>query len=387
MMRNLLLYTFPLLMDVIVSGVFFITAYRFSEAKVAGWIVGGTMTVWALTYSLVSFLCGYFVKPGNARKVVIGSAAGISLVSAGFLIFDGLYTQFLWLMLVGVFGALFFAPFQVYMKKLAPDQGGAIVRSTALYTGAWSLGFAMGPLIFGLLSGVHGFMLCTAAGIVIAAGVAFIERLPASAPDENGKEKSSRTDYSGRPDLVLTGYIVGGAGCLVISLVRTMGPFRGVGLLNFPKADMSLVLSILSFAQAGTAFLLIRSRDWMYRKIPGVMVNLAGLAALLGFGLCTTVTGFMLSALLFGIYSGCFYFLLVFHSLVHPTKSSRYLAGNETIVGITGIVAPALGGALVTPESSGWAFLVGALLVMAALAGQQIILRRAEKKTGCGSSL
>ena len=380
MLRNLLLYAFPLLMDVIVSGVFFITAYRFSEAEVAGWIVGGTMTVWALTYSLVSFLCGYFVKPENARTVVIGAAAGISLVSAGFLIFDGLYTQFLWLMLVGVFGALFFAPFQVYMKKLAPDGGGAIVRSTALYTGAWSLGFAMGPLIFGLLSGTHGFILCTAAGLVIAVGVALIERLPA-VPSGRGKPEP-RTDYTGRPDLVLTGYLVGGAGCLVISLVRTMGPFRGVGLLHFSKADMSLVLSILSFAQAGTAFLLILSRDWMYRKIPGILVNLAGLAALLGFGLCSTVTGFMLSALLFGIYSGCFYFLLVFHSLVHPTKSSRYLAGNETIVGVSGIVAPALGGALVTPASSGWAFLAGAILVLTALAGQQIILARAEKKSG-----
>lgn len=380
MLRNLLLYTFPLLMDVIVSGVFFITAYRFSEAKVAGWIVGGTMTVWALTYSLVSYLCGYFVKPENARKVVIGSAVGIALVSEGFLIFDGLYTQFLWLMLVGVFGALFFGPFQVYMKKLAPDGGGAIVRSTALYTGSWSLGFALGPLIFGLLSRTYGFILCTAAGFVIAAGVALIELLPAASAGKGGKE-TARMDYSGRPDLVLTGYIVGGVGCLVISLVRTMGPFRGVSLLNFPKEDMSLVLSILSFAQAATAFLLIRSREWMYRKIPGILVNLTGLAALLGFGLCTTVTGFMLSALLFGIYSGCFYFLLVFHSLVHPTKSSRYLAGNETIVGFTGIVAPILGGALVTPASSGWSFLVGAILVLTALAGQQIILARAEKKS------
>ncbi len=114
-MRNILVYLFPLLMDVIVSGIFFITAYRFSEANVAGWIVGGTMTAWALTYSAVSFCCGWFVKPANSHKIVIGAAAGITLVSLGFLIFDGLYTQFLWLMLTGVFGALFFTPFQVYM--------------------------------------------------------------------------------------------------------------------------------------------------------------------------------------------------------------------------------------------------------------------------------
>ena len=377
-MRNIVLYLFPLLMDVIVSGIFFITAYRFSEAKVDGWIVGATMTVWALTYSLVSYLCGYFVKPENARKVVISAAVGFAFVSAGFLIFDGLYTQFLWLILTGVFGALFFAPFQIYMKRLAPDGGGAIVRSTALYTGAWSFGFAMGPLIFGLLSGAQGFLFCTAAALAVAAGLAVVERIPAASVRS---ESRPRPDYSGRPDLVLTGYIVGGVGCLAIALVRTLGPFRGVSLLNFPKADMSIVLSVLSFAQSGTAFLLIWSREWMYRRLPGILVNAAGIAALLGFGLCTTVTGFVISALLFGIYSGSFYFLLVFHSLVHPTRSSRYLAGNETIVGVTGIAAPILGGALVTPESSGWAFVAGAALVLLALAGQQIVIARAAKKT------
>ena len=92
------------------------------------------------------------------------------------------------------------------------------------------------------------------------------------------------------------------------------------------------------------------------------------------------MTGFVISAVFFGIYSGAFYFLLVFHSLVHPTKSARYLAGNETIVGATGIIAPVLGGALVTPESSGWAFIAGALLVLAALVLQQWILVRHSKE-------
>ena len=383
-MRNILVYLFPLLMDVIVSGIFFITAYRFSEANVAGWIVGGTMTAWALTYSAVSFCCGWFVKPANSHKIVIGAAAGITLVSLGFLIFDGLYTQFLWLMLTGIFGALFFTPFQVYMKRLAPDSGGAIVRSTAMYTGSWSLGFALGPLFFGLLSPRQGFMLCTAAGAVIALGVIIIESLPAPQPAEQplpaASADSGKSSYAGFPDLVLTGYIVGGVGCIVISLLRTLGPFRGVSLLHFPRSEMSLVLSVVSFAQSLTAFLLLGSKTWMYRKIPGILLNAAGIGALLGFGFCTTVTGFMISAVFFGIYSGAFYFLLVFHSLVHPTKSARYLAGNETIVGATGIIAPVLGGALVTPESSGWAFIAGALLVLAALALQQWILFRHSKE-------
>ena len=57
--------------------------------------------------------------------------------------------------------------------------------------------------------------------------------------------------------------------------------------------------------------------------------------------------------------------------------TGSYVAGNETIVGATGIVGPLLGGAFITPASSHWIFIAGAVLVFAALAGQQLMLARA----------
>lgn len=376
-MKNLYIYLFPLVMDIIVSGVLFISAYRFSEAKVEGWVVGATMAVWAVIYSLISWLCGFIVNKNNAHKVVMASCAGISLVSAGFLFFDGLYTQFIWLILTGCCGAFFFAPFQIYLKRFIPGNAG-IIRTTALYTGSWSLGFSLGPLAFGLLSQQNAFILCIGCGVAMFLGLAAVEKF-AMAPEEIAPGNDSapaKNVYEGLPDLVWVGYLVSGVGCLTISLVRTMGPFRGVALLNFTKDEMSMIMFIVSLLQSLTGFMMIFSKKWMYKKVPGLLLNGAGILALLGFGFCNSYIAFVISAVLFGIYAGCFYFFFVFHSLVHPTKSAKYIAGNETIVGISAVVSPILAGALVTPSSSGWSFIAGAILVIAAMVGQQLILAR-----------
>ena len=64
----------------------------------------------------------------------------------------------------------------------------------------------------------------------------------------------------------------------------------------------------------------------------------------------------MTAAVLFGLYSGYFYFMFVYHSLISPKNSTRYVAINEIIVGIMGTIGPFAGGLLVSPAASGKAF-------------------------------
>ena len=373
-----LIYLFPLVMDIAVSGILFIAAYRFSQEGVAAWMVGATMAVWAVIYTALSFASGYIIKPEKSHKVLIGSSIGIALVSLGMLIFDGLYTQFLWLILTGSCGALFFSPFQMYMKRFIPDSRAGIVHSTALYTGSWSMGFALGPLLFGLVSASTAFISCVVIGVLMAVGFICVELFPPkiSAPQAESSGAAG-VDYSRFPDLVWMGYLIGGVGCLAIALVRTMGPFRGVQSIGLTKDQMGIIMCLVSFAQSVSGYLLIFSREWMYKRLNGVLLNLVGIAALLMFAFSSGFYGFAIAAVLCGIYSGSFYFFFVFHSLVHPTKSHRYVAGNETIVGATSVVGPLLGGVLITAQSSHWVFIAGAVLVFAALAGQLLILGRA----------
>ena len=379
-MRNLI-YLFPLVMDIIVGGFLFIAADRFSRANVPGWMVGATMAAWAVIYTLLALTSGFVIKPEKSHKVLVGSSIGIALVSLGFLVFNGLYTQFLWLILTGCCGALFFTPFQMYMKRYIPDGKSGIVHSTALYTGSWSMGFALGPILFGLLEPKTAFICCIAAGVLMAVGFCILEFLPqlrtSQQPESLPGSVSKAVDYSRYPDMVWMGYLVGGIGCIVIALVRTMGPFRGVKVLNLSREEMGVIIASVSFAQSIVGYMLYFSRDWMYKKLRGILLNSVGIIALLVFAFGNSFASFLIAALLVGVYSGGFFFFFVFHSLVHPTKSARYVAGNETIVGATGVIGPLLGGALITPASSHWIFIAGAIMTAAALAGQQYMLLKA----------
>jgi predicted MFS family arabinose efflux permease len=80
--------------------------------------------------------------------------------------------------------------------------------------------------------------------------------------------------------------------------------------------------------------------------------------------------------ILFGVYSGSFFFYLVFHAIAHPVRSARYVAVNESVVGIGGILGPLIGGGL--SDRFGFAFSACACttVLLAITAFQAVIHRR-----------
>jgi hypothetical protein len=103
---------------------------------------------------------------------------------------------------------------------------------------------------------------------------------------------------------------------------------------------MGTVLFIYCMAQAAVAYALHRSRLWMYRPLPLIVFALAGVTGLTLFAVAPSAPLFYCAAACTGVYTGSTFFYLVFHSLVHPTRSAQYVAINEAVVGMTGIVAP-----------------------------------------------
>ena len=78
-----------------------------------------------------------------------------------------------------------------------------------------------------------------------------------------------------------------------------------------------------------------------------------------------------------GIYSGSFFFYIVFHALVHKTKSVKYISINEMVVGITGFIAPVAAGFLSgISKSYVYPYLVGAILLAAMVAFQMVVHKR-----------
>ena len=108
----------------------------------------------------------------------------------------------------------------------------------------------------------------------------------------------------------------------------------------------------------------------MYKPVPVTLFSLSGLLGLLLFGLGSKTETFYMAALFYGIYSGMFFFYLVFHSLVHPTKSSKYIATNEAVVGITTIIGPIAGGIIADKTNSNIPFYLVAILILLVTAMQ-----------------
>jgi MFS family permease len=91
----------------------------------------------------------------------------------------------------------------------------------------------------------------------------------------------------------------------------------------------------------------------------------------------TSTWTFYAGAFIFGIYSSAFFFYLVFHSLVHPEKSGKYVAWNEVVVGVTGIAAPMVGGYLIDlTGNQNLPFIIAAILIVSVIAVQVLTLRK-----------
>lgn len=369
-MIRFLIYFFPAMMDMVIGSVFFVTAVRYSESGASSLTVTGVMATWAFIYSICSIAAGRVVNHSNAAKIIILSGTLTTMVSLAYIAVPSLGAQYLWTALMGVATAFFFTPFQVFMKSLEHGEEGSVVRPTALYTFSWSFGMACGPFICGYVWPNFGWQWCYALnamlGLVVAFGIWTLNKYARQHQkiDCGRVVKSSRgEDYSKMPDLVWLGWLAAGIGCITVAVVRTLFPVKAA-MLDLSKTDQGVILAIVSFTQAFIGLAFIRSKFWMYRPIPVAAFSLSGLVGLLLFGFGTTAGTFYLAALFYGIYSGMFFFYLVFHGLVHPTKSSRYVAMNEAVVGITSIIGPIAGGFIADKTNSNIPFYVVGILVL-----------------------
>lgn len=374
-------YIFPILVNYVLGGMFFITSLRCSLASAPGWVVGATTSTWALIYSIVSFLMSSRVTAGNAAKLIITGGLLITLSSLGFLLFSGVYTQFVWIFIAGAAGAIYCTSFQIFAKAIEKDQNAGVSRASGLYTASWSIGMATGPFIFGVLPVEASFMINAVIGLMIAAGIFLISRKVELQDNAVRSAADSKpvVQQPSKPDMVLAGWLIGGAGTITVFILRTMLPYRAT-LLDFSRADAGSVLAIVSYTQAAAALLLMLSKDFMYRIIPVIAAGISGVTALLILGFSNSLTAFILAAVLYGCYSGYVYFMFVYHSLISPSKSTRYVAINEMIVGITGTVGPFAGGLMSSPQNSGTAFLAAACICTASVAATVIYFAKNGQK-------
>ncbi len=359
----------------------FISAFRFSEAGASEVMITGTMTMWAIIYSLSSLLVGRIVTEKNAAKIVIRAGCFLALVSLAFVVLPNLHLQYLWIALTGVGSAFYCTPFQVFMKSFE-DKGAAsgIVYSTAMYTAAWSAGMACGPLIFAVLAWQTAFYINVFFSLCLAFGVFVIEKMRTKVPlPSEGPGTKSEINYGEYPDLASLGWLCAGIGTATISIVRTLEPKLAVDL-GLTKTHAGCILALVSIMQVTWGLAWIKSKRWMFKSSAAFAAGLCGLTGLLLFAFGKKLPFLYLAAFLYGTYSSFFYFTLVFYSLVHPVNSSRYLAINEAVVGLAGIAGSIGGGILAYFSNLQITFTVAAIMVGTSSLHRIYALRKAMGK-------
>lgn len=387
-------YLFPALVNFITGGIFFFSAYSFTKMEFSGFVVGCTTASWAIIYALFSYVAGLIVTEKNSPYLVVIGASVMTCASLLYLaIPDAVYLQFIWIAMGGLGGAIYCTPFQVFMKSIeSKNQNVGAVRASGLYEVSWSFGLGAGPFIFAILNRTSAFSLMAAAGVIVAAGTFVIARYArktlVNVASENIITEDKKTsgfdelDYSKYPNMVLTGWIIGGLGSIAVNIIRSLEPFRGQAI-GLDETQTGLALALLSGTQALTALLLLKSKTWMFKPSRAFLFGICGVAGLLCFGIGKNMTAFIVGAILFGIFYGCLCFLYVFYVIVHRTKSSKYFSVNEMVMGFSGIAGPLSGGLLAgayNADLSGIPFIASSLLVAGAVLFHILSLRFSMKK-------
>jgi DHA1 family quinolone resistance protein-like MFS transporter len=350
-MTRFLIFLFPALMDMVFGTMFYVCPVRVAEAGGSALAVAGVVACWAITYMITNQIVGSFVNSRNAPWMLVCSSFAVAVLAILFIFVPGLIFQYIWVVFMGIVGAFFFCPFQAFMKEVDSGSPYGIARSTGLYTFSWSMGLACGPFVSAFVWTNAGWEWCHALngalGIITALGIIFLKN-HASSHSSSGSETKTfvpKVDYSKMPDIAWLGWLASGVGAVVVALIRGVFPRAAVDY-EVSILNQGMIIGLLSFSQSITGLCLCWSKTWMYRPLPVAAFGLCGVAASAIYGFSQEEIGFYIASILFGIYSGGFYFYLVFHSLVHPNKSSRYVAINESIIGGAGIAGPLCGGLL-----------------------------------------
>ena len=394
--RTALIYVLPAPMDLALALILFVGTVRVAKLAGGATRVASVLAVWSVVYVVACPFVGRLVNPRNAPRFVLGGCLLFALVCGLLAVAPGFAAMLTLMGVGGMAAALFFPSFQVFMKDMDAADGRHVSYSTGLYTFAWSSGFACGPFVAGFLmqfgkasagggegSGwryafLFGAAICLLLSVVLALTLRARTRSP-RAPEAIRPAAGLPADEA-LPDLAWLGWGVAVAMFTALASVRTALPARGVRELHLSEGMLGTIFFVLSMTQALTGLALARSRTWMYRARPMAACGAAGCLGLLCFGLGSGPAAFLIGAVLFGMYTGAFCFYMVFHALVHPNRAGRYVAVNETIVGVTGFVAPLAAGALADAWGFKLPYLLAAGLTLVVTAFQMQVHRMSPRR-------
>ena len=356
----------PALMDWTVFLVLFAVLYGAGERGFSGlqcaWIGG----IGQLTYMVTSLLAGLVLTRRNARGFLLASTTGSTVMGIVCLLLTSFAPQMVCQALLFIFLALFFNSFQTFMRgETAP---GGLALTVGRYTLAWSVGSAAGFLSSGSLYQLGSSALCVMTllvGLVIIVALLRHQTRPhAMASADEHVDEAAPGARIVNPRYVAVGW------CLIFTAMFVQRPLQNLWPAMCARSAIlpflpGLVLSLHMFVQGVWGYRVAAFTTWRYRRMPLVVLHLAGVVLL---GLAWLNPVFPVAAatiIVLGFYMGYAYFAAVYYAS-NSGRRSLNIGVNECLVGMgsfAGLFAVELGEMLLGKDGGMYAVCGIGLLV------------------------
>lgn len=337
-MHNITIYLFPLAFDIIVSVALFAGRHSLAERGMDTGTVGSVLFMYGTGYIVASLLMGRIIRPAIARFQMIGAvlmAVATLIVLANIQSIRVIQGFFLVLPFAGSF---FFNAYQSFMLGFDSSAGKPLTKTVAHYTGAWSIGYALGPLVASLLrknldwSSAYYAAACVAACIGLAA-------LFFRSPNAAGAVKDTPDVPANSSRSFAIAALIGTiTGWTALNMIFIYWPVHAESL-SLDVRTKGMVEFCFAMSQSFFAFMLVAVPPAYYysRRLP--FAGLFGIVSVMLFAFSSNKTGFILAAIAFGCYTAHILNAMVFHSMVEKDRAVKRVAINEVCVGISFMLA------------------------------------------------
>jgi hypothetical protein len=360
-MKKWIIYLFPLVVDVIIGLNMFLGRHSLASRGYGEQVVASIVLCFGIGYIISSLLMIRIVKPRLAKLQMLVSLAGMVALSVALANTQNLLAMQVLYSIFPFLASLFFNAYQIYVLGISNQDHRPLSTTAGHFVLAWSIGFALGPLISSQLvaffdwSNVYylSAILAVLLGLLLftfnpgsSQGSAAKKVLPKDGlADQATIEPVAQQDQrvlaiqpAQERSLVLPAWIGLLVGLTVWNVVLIYWPVQAAAA-SIPASLRGSAESSAALAQALSALGLTYLASWLRKPSWILGLGLFGLAGLLYLSQLENITWFFIGALSYGVYMGSMFSLAVYHAMADERKAVFRVALNETLIGCSFLLA------------------------------------------------
>ena len=342
-MKKLVLYIFPFSVDIIIGLVLFLGRHSLASQGYSESTVASILLCYGVGYVIASLLMIRIVRPKLARTQMLISLFGLTVLgillanTQNLLAIQTLYLIFPFM------ASLFFNSYQIFMLGVSTDDNRPLRVTAGHFTLAWSLGFALGPFLSASLVSRFDWQQVYYLASILAGLIALVllrynpqRRAPQNTVVEKVSERKSSQTIE--PNLAVPAWVGLLFGLSIWSVVTVYWPVQAVEL-GVSASQKGLPEFFSAITQGLTALGLTYIIGWYLKPTWIAGLGMFGVLGLLVMGFFNGYIHFPIGTILYGVFSGSMFSLMVYHAMQDEALAVKRVAINETLVGTAFLLA------------------------------------------------